>query len=64
MIYDENFPPIKRKTSLDSSTSMGEIDGLSLIFVDLYVPALESGLHRSEAALQFLVNITFFAIVA
>jgi len=31
--------------SLDWSTSMGEVDGLSLILTDLHVPALTPWLH-------------------
>jgi len=30
---------------------MGDVDGLSLIFFDLYAPALTARLHRSETAL-------------
>jgi hypothetical protein len=48
--------------SLDRSTSVREVDGLSLMLIDLYVPALTPRLHCSEAALQFSENTALFAI--
>jgi len=44
--------------SLDLSTSVGEINGLSIIFIDFYVLGLTPRFHQSEAALQFSENIT------
>jgi hypothetical protein len=42
IVYKENFSSFQRKMSLDKLMYMGEVDGLSLIFVDLYVPALNT----------------------
>jgi hypothetical protein len=42
--------------------SAGEIDGLSLVFIDFYVPALTPRLHRSEAALELSENMVLFAV--
>jgi hypothetical protein len=42
--------------------SAGELDGLSLVFIDFNVPALTPRLHRSEAALELSENITLFAV--
>jgi hypothetical protein len=39
-VYKGNVPSFQCKMSLDLSTSMGELDGLSLIFIDLCAPAL------------------------
>jgi hypothetical protein len=44
--------------------STGEIDGLSLVFIDFDVPALTPRLHRSEAALELSENIALFAVCA
>jgi hypothetical protein len=41
---------------------MREIDGLSIIFIDLYVPALTPWLHRSGVSLQLSEIVRFFAI--
>jgi hypothetical protein len=39
---------------------MRKVDGLSLIFIDFYVPALSS----TETLLQLSENITFFAVIS
>jgi len=41
---------------------MGEADGLSLLFVNLNVPALTLRLHCGETALETSKDITLFAI--
>jgi hypothetical protein len=41
---------------------MGKVDGLSLIFIDFYVPALTSCLKSTETILQLSENTTLFAI--
>jgi hypothetical protein len=41
---------------------MREIDGLNLILIDLYVPALTPRLRCSEAALQLSENKDLFAV--
>jgi hypothetical protein len=38
--YKGNVPSFQCKMSLDRSTSMGEIEGLNLIFIDLHILAL------------------------
>jgi hypothetical protein len=48
--------------SLEWSTSMTEVDGLSLIPTDLYVSALTPRLYWGKTVLQLSGNITFFAI--
>jgi hypothetical protein len=42
--------------SPNQSSSVREADGLSLILIDLHVPALTSRLHCSEVALQLSEN--------
>jgi hypothetical protein len=44
-VYKGNLPSFQCKMNLDRSASMGEVDGLSLILIDLYVPALTSRVH-------------------
>jgi hypothetical protein len=56
------FPSIQCMTSLNRSTSTREVDGLTLISIDFYVPALTPLFYRSEAALQLSDNITSFAL--
>jgi hypothetical protein len=56
IVYKGNVPSFQYKTRLDRSTSMVEVDGLSLIFIDLYVLVLTLCLHCSEAALQLSEN--------
>jgi hypothetical protein len=41
---------------------MIKVDGLSLIFIDFYVPALTPRLNTSENSLQLSENITLFAV--
>jgi len=41
---------------------MGEVDGLSLTLIDLYVPTLTLRLQRGDTALNFSQNLTLFAI--
>jgi hypothetical protein len=59
VVYKGNDPSFQCKMSLDRSTLMEGIDGLSLIFIDVYVPVLTPRLHGSETALQISDNITF-----
>lgn len=37
IVYDGNFPCIEGKVSVERNSSMGEMHGLSLIVIDLYV---------------------------
>jgi hypothetical protein len=41
---------------------MRKIDGMSLIFIDFYVPALTPRLNSAETSLQLSENITRFLI--
>jgi hypothetical protein len=41
---------------------MGEIDGLSLLFVNLNVPALTPRLHCGKTVLELLKDMTFLEI--
>jgi hypothetical protein len=59
MIYKGDVPSVPCTTSLDRSTTAGDIDGPSLIFIDFYVPALTPLLHRSEEALHLSENTSF-----
>jgi hypothetical protein len=45
VVYYGNLPSFQCKKSLDWSVPMGEVDGLSLILIDLYIPVLISRLH-------------------
>jgi hypothetical protein len=40
VVYKGNVPSFQCEMSLDRSTPMGEVDGLSLILIDLHVPTL------------------------
>jgi hypothetical protein len=62
MIYKGYVPSIQYELSLDRSKSTGEIDSPSLIFIDLYVPALTPLHHGSEVALQLSENIALFMV--
>jgi hypothetical protein len=39
-----------------------KVDGLSLIFIDFYVPALTPRLNSTETSLQLSENIILFAV--
>jgi hypothetical protein len=57
LVYKGDVPSFQCKTILDRSMPAREIDGLSLVFIDFYIPALTPRLHRSEAALELSKNI-------
>jgi hypothetical protein len=42
VIHKRYVPFFQRKTILYQSTTMREIDGLGIIFIDIHVPALTS----------------------
>jgi hypothetical protein len=48
--------------SLREPKSMRKIVGLSLIFIDFYVPALTPRLNSTETSLQLSEDITLFAV--
>jgi hypothetical protein len=41
---------------------MRRVDGMSLTFIDFYVPALTPRLNSTEISLQLSENITLFAV--
>jgi hypothetical protein len=49
---------IEYRTSLRGPKSMRNVDGLRLIFIDYYVPALTPRLNSTETSLQLSENIT------
>jgi hypothetical protein len=58
MIDKGDVSAIQCKMSLRGPKSMTKLDGLSLIFIDFYVPALTPRLNSTEASLQLSENIT------
>jgi hypothetical protein len=56
MTDEAHITSIQCKMRLSGLKSMRKIDSLSLIFTDLYVRALTSGLHSTETALQLSEN--------
>jgi hypothetical protein len=50
------------KIGLKGPKSMRRVDGLSLIFIDFYVPALIPRLNSTETSLQLSENINLFAV--
>jgi hypothetical protein len=62
MIDKGDIPSIQCKMSLGGPTSMRKVDGLSLIFIDIYVPAHTSRLNSTETSLQHSENITLFLV--
>jgi hypothetical protein len=49
--------------SLRGPKSVSKVDDLSLIFIDLYVPALTSCLNSTETSLQISENITLLCSI-
>jgi hypothetical protein len=62
MIDKGDIPSIQRKMSLGGPKSMRKVDGLNLIFIHFYVPALTPCLNSTETSLQLSENITLFAV--
>jgi hypothetical protein len=56
------IPSIHCKMSLGGPKSMRKVDGLSLIFIDYYVPELTPRLNSTETSLQLSENITLFEV--
>jgi hypothetical protein len=52
MIDKGDSPSIQCNMSLGPPTSMRKVDGLCLIFIDFYVPALTPRLNSTETSLQ------------
>jgi hypothetical protein len=61
IIEDGDMPFIQCKMSVKEPKSMSKVDGLSLVFIDFYVPALTPRLNSTETSLQLSENITIFA---
>jgi hypothetical protein len=62
-ITDEGGAPFFQcKMNLRGPKSMRKVDGMSLTFIDFYVPALTPCLHSTESSLQVSENINFFAV--
>jgi hypothetical protein len=62
-IIDEGeIPFIQYEMSLMGRKSMGKADVLSLILIDLYVPALTPGFNSTETSLHLSENIIPFAV--
>jgi hypothetical protein len=62
MIDEGDVPSLQCKMILRGPKSMRKLDGLSLIFIDLYVPMLTPSLSSTETSLQLSENVTFFAV--
>jgi hypothetical protein len=62
MIDEGDISSIQCKMSLRGPNSMRQADGLRLILIDFYVPALTSRINSNEISLQLSENITFFAV--
>jgi hypothetical protein len=59
MIVEKDTSSIQCKI-LRGSKSVRKVDGLRLIFIDLYVPALTPRLNCTETSLQTSEDITYF----
>jgi hypothetical protein len=59
MIHEGNVLYMKCKASFGRLSSIGEKDGLGVILIHFYVPALTPSLHQREAALQLPCNLSY-----
>jgi hypothetical protein len=62
MIDKGDIPSIQCKMSLRKPKSMRKVDGLSLILINFYVPALTPRLNSTETSLQLSKNITLRSV--
>jgi hypothetical protein len=62
MIDEGDIPYIQCKMSLGDLKPMRKVDHLTLVFIDVYVPALTPRLKSTETSLQLSENITPFAV--
>jgi hypothetical protein len=62
MIDEGDIPSVQCKMSLRGPKSIRKVDGLSLIFIDVYVPAFTPRFKSTESSLQLSENITLFAV--
>jgi hypothetical protein len=58
MIDEGDIPSIRCKMNIKRPKSMTKVDGLSLLFIDFYVPALIPRLNSTETSLQLSEKIT------
>jgi hypothetical protein len=61
MTVEKDTPSIENKMSLKGHKPMRKVDGLGLIFIDVYVSALTPRLSSTEISLQLSEDITYFA---
>jgi hypothetical protein len=57
-----NSQSIQFKMSLRGPKPTRNVDGLSLIFIEFYVPVLTLRINNTETSLQLSGNITLFAV--
>jgi hypothetical protein len=57
-----DIPSIQCKMSLSGPNSMRKVDGLSLMFIDFYVPALTLRNNSTEISLLLSESITLYAV--
>jgi hypothetical protein len=62
VVCEGNLPSFQCKKSFDWCTPMGEVDGLSLLFINLNVPALTPQFHCGETALDLSKPLNLFVI--
>jgi hypothetical protein len=62
MADEGDIPSTQYKVSLRGPKFMRNVDGLSLIFIDFYFPALTPRLNSTETPLQLSVSIAFFPV--
>jgi hypothetical protein len=62
MIDKEDVPSIHYKMSLRRPKFMEKADGLRLILIDFFVPALTPPLSSTETSLKLSENKTLFAV--
>jgi hypothetical protein len=62
IIGQGDIPSFQCKVSFQGPKSARKVDGLSLIFIDSYVPALKPHVSGTETSLQLSENVTLFAV--
>jgi hypothetical protein len=62
MVDKGDIPSIQCKMSLRRPKSLRKVDGLSLIFLNFYVPVFIPCLNSTETSLQLSENITLFVV--
>jgi hypothetical protein len=62
MIDEEYIPYIQRMMSQRGAKSMRNVNSLSLIFINCYVPGLTLRINNIKTSLRLSENITLYAI--